>query len=45
MSIHEKRKLKIVLNLTKEQHEKIQLWLNECINIYNITNKYIKRVM
>ena len=33
---------KIVLNLTKDQREKIQLWLNECIDIYNITNRYIK---
>ena len=33
---------KIVLRLTKDQREKIQLWLNECIDIYNITNRYIK---
>ncbi len=33
---------KIKLELTSEQKTKIDRWLNDCIDIYNITNNYIK---
>lgn len=32
----------IVLNLTNIQKEKINKWLDDCIDIYNIANNYIK---
>ena len=32
----------INLELTKSQKDKINLWLNDCTDIYNLTNNYIK---
>ena len=34
--------LKIKLNLTLYQQNIIKLWLDECVDIYNFTNQYIK---
>ena len=33
---------KIILNLTDLQKETIKLWMNDCIDMYNIINEYIK---
>ncbi len=33
---------KIILNLTDNQKNIINLWMNDCISIYNLTNSYIK---
>ena len=33
---------KIVLDLTIEQKKKLNLWLDDCIDVYNYTNQYIK---
>lgn len=35
--------LKIKLNLTLIQQNIIKLWMNDCIDIYNLTNNYIKQ--
>ena len=32
----------INIDLTKSQKDKINLWLNDCTDIYNLTNSYIK---
>jgi transposase len=32
----------INIDLTKSQKDKIDLWLNDCTDIYNLTNSYIK---
>ena len=32
----------INLELTKSQKDKINLWMNDCTDIYNLTNNYIK---
>jgi len=32
----------INIDLTKSQKDKINLWLNDCTDIYNLTNNYIK---
>ena len=32
----------INLELTQLQKDKINLWLNDCTDIYNLTNNYIK---
>lgn len=36
---------KIILNLTEQQKTIINLWMNDCICIYNFTNWYIKNLI
>ena len=36
---------KIILNLTEEQKKIINLWMDDCISIYNFTNWFIKNYL
>jgi putative transposase len=36
---------KIKLDLTKEQKEILLKWLDDCIDVYNMTNKYLKNIL
>jgi putative transposase len=37
--------LKIKLELNKEQKEIILKWMDDCIDVYNMTNEYLKKIL